>query len=135
MISDSESATSKTLNPCNAGCILTIKTFIFAIIKSVFQNLKIWTRCQCRTCPFDTDILDNAFGGVWPDFGGGGSPNQLAPRSGQFSSLGFNTGVPLYKFLLTVSLIFLTYLYKIYAWPIRNHQIKLSPVQQTSKWK
>ena len=32
--------------------------------------------------PFDTDILDNVFGSVWPDFGGGGSPKRLAPRSG-----------------------------------------------------
>lgn len=32
------------------------------------------------------DSFDNAFRGVWPDFGSGGSPKQLAPRSGQFSS-------------------------------------------------
>ena len=44
-------------------------------------------RCQCGTCPFYTGILDNKFGCVSPDFSGGGSPKQLAPRSGQFSSL------------------------------------------------
>ena len=42
---------------------------------------------QCGTCPFNTDILNNAFGGVMPDFGGCGSPRQLALRSGQFFSL------------------------------------------------
>ena len=35
-------------------------------------------RFQCKTCPFDPDVLDNAIGGVWSDFGGGSSPKHPA---------------------------------------------------------
>ena len=53
-----------------------------------YRRQTLAKRLQCETCPFDTHILDNTFGGVWLDFGGGGSSEQLAPRSGRFSFLG-----------------------------------------------